>query len=206
VVLLPNSVDTGFFTPLQNERAKEDALRILYPRRISIERGIVPMMLVADRILKQYEQAEMEFAGEIIEGSLISKAFELWLEDHPHRSRIHHQSYSLQQMVQAYRQADIAVIPTIFSEGTSYSCLEALSCGLPVVSCNVGGLNDLIVDGFNGLLVTPTEDQLFEAIKKLIEDRKLRRYLGANARLSAMAFDKQAWKIKWTAILKKHIR
>lgn len=206
VVLLPNSVDTGYFTPRQNGHVQGDSLRILYPRRISIERGIVPMMLVSDRILEEYDQVVIEFAGEVIGDSLITQAFQLWMRVHPHRDRIRHQSYSFQQMTQAYQQADIAVIPTIFSEGTSYSCLEALSSGIPVVSGNVGGLNDLIVDGFNGLLVTPTEEKLFEAIKKLIEDRKLRRYLGANARLTAMAFDKQVWKRKWTEILKAHIR
>jgi len=206
VLLLPNCVDTGHFTPRSNERAEGNALRILYPRRISIERGIVPMMLVSDRLLEEYDQVEIEFAGEVIGDSLITKAFALWLRDHPYRERIHHQAYPFQQMVHAYRQADIAVIPTIFSEGTSYSCLEALSCGVPAVSGNVGGLNDLIIDGFNGLLVTPTEEKLLNAIKKLIDNRKLRRYLGANARLSAMAFDKQVWKRRWSEILREHIR
>lgn len=205
IVLLPNSVDTSYFTPRQNGYEERDSLRILYPRRISIERGIVPMMLVSDRMLEEYDHVMLEFAGEVIGDNLITHAFQLWMRDHPHRNRLRHQAYSFQQMPQAYQQADIAVIPTIFSEGTSYSCLEALSCGVPVVSGNVGGLNDLIIDGFNGLLVTPTEEKLFEAIKKLIEDRKLRRYLGANARLSAMAFDKQVWKRKWTEILKEHI-
>lgn len=206
VVLLPNSVDTGHFIPREQEAGEDTPLRILYPRRISIERGIVPMMLVADRILEQYDQAVIEFAGELIEQSLISRAFELWLKEHPHRSRIEHRAYSFQQMIEAYRNADIAVIPTIFSEGTSYSCLETMSCGIPVVSGNVGGLNDLIIDGFNGLLVAPTEDRLFEAIQRLIESRKLRRYLGANARLSAMAFDRQIWMRKWKEILADYVR
>ena len=108
-------------------------------------------------------------------------------------------------MVQAYQCADIAVIPTIFLEGTSYSCLEALSCGVPIVSANVGGLNDLIIDGYNGLLVTPTEDRLYEAIRTLVEDSKMRHQISTNARATAKAFDKSIWKAKWTQILSDYV-
>ncbi|WP_246239636.1 glycosyltransferase [Paenibacillus anseongensis] len=200
VLLLPNSVDTAHFTVSIEEEDKEN-IHILYPRRISIERGIVPMMLVADRLLETYDQVTIEFAGATIEDSLITKAFDLWMQYHPNQDRITHKAYSFDVMPQAYWKADIAVIPTIFSEGTSYSCLEALSCGVPLVSANVGGLNDLIIDGFNGLLVTPTEERLFQAICSLIENKDMREQLGANARHTAQAFDKQIWKRKWRDIL-----
>ncbi|MDR6999288.1 glycosyltransferase family 4 protein [Neobacillus niacini] len=205
IVLLPNAVDTQKFTPEEKIQKDSNRIHILYPRRISIERGIIPMMLATDRLLATYPQVTIEFVGELIEDSLLTKTFRLWLDAHPHRDRIHYQVYTFGQMVQAYQRADIAVIPTIFSEGTAYSCLEALSCGVPIVSANVGGLNDLIIDRFNGLLVTPTEDRLFEAIRTLIEDLKLRRQIGANARATAKAFDKRIWKEKWTRILSEYI-
>ncbi|KIL40214.1 glycosyl transferase family 1 [Gordoniibacillus kamchatkensis] len=201
VVLLPNAVDTEEYVPADKEKSERDCLRILYPRRISIERGIVPMMLAADRLLASYPHVAIEFAGEVIEDSLLTKAFRLWLGAHPHRNRIRHQAYTFAQMKTAYQRADIAVIPTIFSEGTSFSCLEALSCGLPVVSANVGGLNDLIIDGFNGLLVSPTEDKIYEAISSLVENEQLRRSLGREARATARAFDKAIWKRKWRTII-----
>lgn len=205
LVLLPNAVDTKEYAPAAAPKKLSESLHILYPRRISIERGIVPMMLAADRLLDAYPHVTIEFAGEVIDNSLMTKTFRLWLDSHPHRARIRHQAYSFQQMAEAYRQADIVVIPTIFSEGTSYSCLEALSCGLPVVSGNVGGLNDLIIDGFNGMLVTPTEEQIFTAVGTLIENKELRLRLGSNARASALAFDKSIWKAKWREILNKFI-
>ncbi|OXM85067.1 glycosyltransferase family 4 protein [Paenibacillus rigui] len=206
IVLLPNAVDTDYFSPMQFwHKPTSDAVHILYPRRISIERGIVPMMLVADRLLEAFPQVQMHFAGEVIDNSLITKVFRLWLRDHPNRDRIAHLAYSFEEMAEAYRQADIAVIPTIFSEGTSYSCLEAQSCGLPVVAGNVGGLNDLIIDGFNGRLVTPTEEQLFQAIAELVEQRDTRHYLGANARATARAFDLHIWKRRWRSLLSEYV-
>ncbi|MBE9915706.1 glycosyltransferase family 4 protein [Paenibacillus donghaensis] len=208
IILLPNAVDTERFAPGARWRGlQNDAgfIRIVYPRRISIERGIIPMMLVADRLLRNYPQVRIEFAGEVIDHSLITKAFRQWLDNNPYRDRIRHRSYTFDEMAEAYQQADIAVIPTIFSEGTSYSCLEAMSCGLPVVAGNVGGLNDLIISGYNGLTVTPTEEELYQAVASLIDRPELRHYFGANARAAARAFDIGIWREKWKHILRSYL-
>lgn len=200
VVLLPNSVDTTHFKP-SKQKVHSGQIRVLFPRRISFERGIIPMMLAADRLLDQYPNLVVEFAGELVDDSPIGDTFLLWMEAHPHRNRILHRTYPFDKMVEAYQQADITVIPSIFSEGTSYSCLEAISCGVPVVASNVGGLNDILIDGFNGLLTAPTEERLTEAIIRLIDDADFRKELGRNARQTALAFDKTVWKERWKNIL-----
>ncbi len=38
------------------------------------------------------------------------------------------------------------------SEGFGLACLEALACGIPVIGANVGGLSEMILEGFNGYL------------------------------------------------------
>ncbi|MET3939392.1 glycosyltransferase involved in cell wall biosynthesis [Paenibacillus sp. PvP094] len=176
-------------------------LRILYPRRISMERGIIPMMLAADRLLGAYPDLEIEFAGELVEGSTVGRAFRYWHRTHPHQDRILQRTYDFRDIREAYHQADIAVIPTVFSEGTSYACLEAMSCGIPVVASNVGGLNDLIQDGFNGLLVPPGDDALTAALVRLLEDRAERERLGIYARETAVAYDLSGWRRKWSSVL-----
>ncbi|GIP25929.1 glycosyl transferase family 1 [Paenibacillus sp. J23TS9] len=208
IMLLPNAVDTVWFTPGAKWRGleeHEDQIRIVFPRRISLERGIIPMMLVADRLLRNYPQVHFEFAGEVVESNLITKAFRQWMDSSPYQERITHRSYTFQEMNEAYQKADIAVIPTIFSEGTSYSCLEAMSCGLPVVAGNVGGLNDLIIDGYNGFCVSPTEEELYQSIAALVENSELRHYVGANARAVARAFDIRIWREKWKEILGSYL-
>lgn len=112
----------------------------------------------------------------------ICRAFLFWLSNHPHRARITHEVKSFDEMKLIYADADIAVIPTVYSEGTSLSCLEAMSSGLPVVATNVGGLNDLILDGYNGRLVPPSAERITAALAELIEDRELRKALGIRAR------------------------
>lgn len=180
-------------------------LRILYPRRISMERGIIPMMLAADRLLGAFPDLEVEFAGELVEGSTVGRSFRYWHRTHPHADRIKHRTYDFRDIREAYHQADIAVIPTVFSEGTSYACLEAMSCGLPVVASNVGGLNDLIQDGFNGLLVPPGEEALTAALVRLVQDRAERERLGIYARETALSYDISHWRSRWSKVLESFL-
>lgn len=175
--------------------------RILYPRRISSERGIIPMMLAADKLLGAFPDVEVEFAGELVEGSTVGRAFRYWQRTHPHTARIHQHTYDFKDIRDAYHRADIVVIPTLFSEGTSYACLEAMSCGLPVIASNVGGLNDLIQDGFNGLLVPPGEQALTAALVRLVQDRPERERLGIYARETALSYDLSIWRSRWSRVL-----
>jgi glycosyltransferase involved in cell wall biosynthesis len=180
-------------------------IRILYPRRISSERGIIPMMLAADKLLGAFPDVEVEFAGELVEGSTVGRAFRYWQRTHPHTARIHQHTYDFKDIRDAYHQADIVVIPTLFSEGTSYACLEAMSCGLPVIASNVGGLNDLIQDGFNGLLVPPGEQALTAALVRLVQDRTERERLGIYARETALSYDLSIWRSRWSRILESFL-
>jgi glycosyltransferase involved in cell wall biosynthesis len=68
-----------------------------------------------------------------------------------------------------YAKADVAVVPTIWSEGTSLACVEAICAGVPVVATPVGGLGNLIIPDFNGYLVAPVPDSIAYAIKKFAD-------------------------------------
>ncbi len=81
-----------------------------------------------------------------------------------------------------YRQADIFVSPT-YSEGFSNTILEAMSAGLPVVSCAVVGVVDCLRDEVNGLLVSASDvPALANALARLLDDEALRTRLAERAR------------------------
>jgi sugar transferase (PEP-CTERM/EpsH1 system associated) len=83
---------------------------------------------------------------------------------------------------QILNRIDIFVLPSL-SEGMSNTILEAMSSGLPVIACRVGGNPELIRDGVTGFL-TPSRDQnaLSRAVAFLVENEEVRGMMGESAR------------------------
>jgi glycosyltransferase involved in cell wall biosynthesis len=78
--------------------------------------------------------------------------------------------------------ADVVCL-TSFTEAFPMVILEAMGAGRPVVSTDVGGVREAVVDGETGLLVPPGDVAAFaRALQTLATDRDLRSRLGANAR------------------------
>ncbi len=81
-----------------------------------------------------------------------------------------------------YRRADVFVSPT-YSEGFSNTILEAMSAGLPVVSCAVVGVVDCLRDEENGLLVSAGDvPALADALARMLDNEALRARLAERAR------------------------
>ncbi|MBI5050449.1 MAG: glycosyltransferase family 4 protein [Nitrospirae bacterium] len=76
--------------------------------------------------------------------------------------------------------SDIFALSSL-SEGMPVSIMEAMASGLPVVSTDVGGVSELVMDGETGFLVPPKNpDALAEKIKALMDDKALREKMGMN--------------------------
>jgi sugar transferase (PEP-CTERM/EpsH1 system associated) len=77
---------------------------------------------------------------------------------------------------------DIFVLPSLI-EGLSYSILEAMAIGLPVVATDVGGNSELVCDGATGFLVPKGDPEaLAGSLLRLIPGAPLRARLGREAR------------------------
>ena len=71
---------------------------------------------------------------------------------------------SQEQLIDAYRRADVFVLPAVFdskgdTEGLGVVLIEALCMGLPVVGADVGGIPDIVVDGETGWLFPSGDDE-----------------------------------------------
>ncbi len=74
-------------------------------------------------------------------------------------------------------------------EGLPNGVIEALACGLPVVSTDVGGASELVREGQEGFLVTPGDDQALVARSvQILVDPLLHARMRAAARARAEAF------------------
>lgn len=77
---------------------------------------------------------------------------------------------------------DVVVIPS-FTEGLPLTLLEAMGAGKPVIASAVGGIPDVVRDGVNALLISPSDSgALARVLVSLIDDANRRSSLGENAR------------------------
>lgn len=87
------------------------------------------------------------------------------------------------------RQAHIACLPS-YREGLPKSLLEGMALGLPVVTTNVPGCRETVIENVNGLLVPPRDaEALARAIEALVLDEPRRKAMGkASRQLACDAF------------------
>jgi glycosyltransferase involved in cell wall biosynthesis len=83
---------------------------------------------------------------------------------------------------------DVFLLPSIAVESFSNAALEAMSMGRPVILSDIGGAREMITDGIEGYVVTPTElpARLPALIAALYADRRKRQQMCAAARARAV--------------------
>jgi glycosyltransferase involved in cell wall biosynthesis len=79
---------------------------------------------------------------------------------------------SHEEMVEKYAVASVAVVPSIY-EGFGLPAVEAMACGVPLVSTSGGALAEVVSDA--ALVVSPGDsDALAQQIRRLFDDQSLR--------------------------------
>jgi glycosyltransferase involved in cell wall biosynthesis/2-polyprenyl-3-methyl-5-hydroxy-6-metoxy-1,4-benzoquinol methylase len=81
---------------------------------------------------------------------------------------------------------DIFAFPSLY-EGFGIALVEAMACGLAVVASDLEVFRDILTPGSDAILTEKANPQeLAKNISKLVDDEKLRKYLGRNAREKAL--------------------
>lgn len=74
---------------------------------------------------------------------------------------------------------DIFALPSFGNEGVPQGIMQAMACGLPVVSTSVGAIAEAVIDGETGFIIEPKHvEQLTEKLNLLISDEELRLQMG----------------------------
>lgn len=114
-----------------------------------------------------------------------------------------------EELRKIYASADIFVCPSVTAkdgdqEGFGLVMLEAMASGLPVIASKSGGITQLLIDEVNGLLCAEKcAEELAEAIKRLLEDKELRRTIIDNMNRTVKEYDYEAIAQKYVKIIKK---
>jgi glycosyltransferase involved in cell wall biosynthesis len=88
-----------------------------------------------------------------------------------------------------YKAMDLVILPSYAGEATSQTLPQAMLMGKPVISTDVGGLPEVVINNITGLSILPKDiDSISDAISRLFSDSILRDKIAKNGREHALNF------------------
>ncbi|MGA7159393.1 MAG: glycosyltransferase family 4 protein [Bacteroidota bacterium] len=178
---------------------RKKPVRIIFARRLVPEKGTRLAVEVFKDILAVYPNVEITIAGDGEDKEMLAKIFS-------GDRRVTVTSYNTEKATEFHKSYDIALVPSVCGEATSFSILEAMSAGCAVVATNMFGIITEILPMYNGLLCFPRKDSIIEGLRFLIENPVKRLEIQKNAwRSCQTAFTLEKWKERWTSILSEVI-
>jgi len=203
LVYIPNYYNQEAFKR-NAKKANSDKIVFVYPRRIYEPRGYDITIKAFRNILRTHENVELRFIGQI-DNEKVQTDIDQFLAEFPNNAL--HTEYKMEDAYKAYEGADVILVPTRYSEGTSLSCIEGQASGLPVIATNIGGLPNLILDHYNGLLISPNAKALEKAALELIENPNLRKMMAKHSlEVAQSAFEKHLWDQRWTDVINDFVK
>ena len=173
-------VDPQRFAPRPTPSLTDMPPVILLASRMLWDKG-VGTLVDAARTLKQHHSVTVVLAGSPDPGNPASIS-EAQLNAWQTEGVIEWWGFCA-DMPATYNRADIVTLPSMYAEGIPTTLLEAAACGKPVVTTNVPGCRDFVVDGKTGFVIPAGDAQaLTHALEKLIMDANLRTSMGKAGR------------------------
>jgi len=197
IVPIPNGVDTTRF--LQVTLEKKLLLRqklgipqnkriLIYTGRLVSYKGLPLLLRVWKNIQRKYSDVRLMLLGS---GGLDTHNCEEDLKKYVLDNQLSNSvrfTGDVDNVYEYLQASDIFVFPTE-NEAFGASLVEAMACGLPVITTPVGAIKDIVTDGETGLLIQPgNAEQLFQALEAILSDKELAANLGQAAYQSVKEF------------------
>lgn len=144
--LVPGSgVDVNYFSPQPYYRLASHVFKFLFVGRVLVEKGIQELVAAARLLSAKGYRFELVILGHRERG-VLEPEFGQWIED----AWIDY--LGVVDDVRPYiSQADCIVLPS-YREGLSKALLEAAAMAKPIITSDVPGCREIVIDGMNGYL------------------------------------------------------
>jgi glycosyltransferase involved in cell wall biosynthesis len=171
IVMINNGIETDKFVPLPGKNGHK-LLVGCFARVVPIK-GLTTLIKAAKIICDKFP-ADFVVVGEIQDKEYYNECRKM-VEKFGIADRFKFIGHA--NAVEWYHKVDVFTLSSN-SEGVPYALLEAMSCGLPCVCTDVGGISEILADGL-GYVVPPGQpESLAQAIYKLLENKELRITMG----------------------------
>jgi 1,2-diacylglycerol 3-alpha-glucosyltransferase len=187
IAVVPTGVDLGHFAPGDRLAARAslglaaDELVGLYVGRLDREKSVGRILTAFERVAGTLPRTRLVLVGHGTEGAVLrARARSLPVGDRitflgvrPHDT-----------LVECYRAADLFVFASE-TETQGLVLAEAAACGVPAVSVNGPGCDEVVRDGETGVLTKAESAALADAVIGLFLDAERRARMGSRARAVA---------------------
>jgi glycosyltransferase involved in cell wall biosynthesis len=179
-LIVSSGVDTERFRPAKATICGERQC-VLMVARLLWQKGVREFVEAAEIVKRQNSTVRFQLAGEWDPDhpDAVDRA---WVQSAVNQGTIEFLGY-LENVAEQLRITDLFVLPSFYREGVPRVLLEAAACEVPVVTTDVPGCREAVVNGETGRLVPPRDSKsLARAISEIVSDSELRQRMGEAAR------------------------
>ncbi len=188
LTLIPNCVDRDLFKPLDRQKLRQQRgfgnsdKVVLYVGRLGKAKGLELLIESFALLRNEVPNSKLVLAGDGEEKTYLKKkSRQLQIAEHVEFiGQTEHKT--LPGLINC---ADVYVL-TSKCEGLPLALLEAMSCGVPVVSANVGGIAEVIKDGVNGFLFDVRDAK--HVMNRILEGLNCSRQIRKNALVTIQGY------------------
>jgi glycosyltransferase involved in cell wall biosynthesis len=190
VRVLRRAVDSTLFDPMRRDRTlraswgvDDDGLVVMYLGRIAAEKNLELAVRAFRAIQEQQPKARFVWVGEGPARAAFEKANPDFVFAGLHRG---------EDLARHFASADLFVFPSL-TETFGNVTLEAMASGVPTVAFDYGAAHDHLCDGVHGATVAfGDHDAFVRAVVHVAADARMRRAMGAQARVAVSALSPES--------------
>jgi len=183
--VIPNGVNLTMYSGIEKDYdfrrnyAADNEKIILYAGRLVYEKGVQYLIGAMPKILQNYNDAKLVIAGK---GGMIDE-LKSQVEYLGLGNKVYFTGYmDHKSLCKLYKCADIAVFPSTY-EPFGIVALEGMLAGNPIVVSDIGGLNEIVEHGVNGMKsYAGNSNSIADSILTLLYDHKLCNEIAKNAK------------------------
>ena len=177
--------DHGEPPDLRDAPDRSEPVRVLFVGRIEARKGVDVLLSAARELLSEGVGVRFTLAGPLADPS-IAAPFELEAAQRAYlRNAVRFtDAVSAAELAALYEESEIVCVPSRY-ESHGVVLLEAMMYGKPIITCEAGGIGEVVTAGQNALVCQPGDAAaLADSLRLLVADPSLRARLGAAGRES----------------------
>mgnify|MGYP001207829812 FL=1 len=204
VVWIPNIVETVCPEKQAHPGAVKERYRIITIGRITVQKQIHILIEAFSSLAQQYPEWDVWIWGEVKKKDYYQRLCQ-FIEEQGLTGRVH-LAGTTPAIQDELCQADIFAFPSAF-EGFPLALTEAMATGLPSVGFrSADAVNELIVDGENGILCEDGVSAFAQGLERLMKESALRSAMGRQAVADMKPYYPEAVWNQWQMLIDEQIQ